>query len=209
MPYAGPPVISVASPLALGSASPRRKELLERIGIPLVAVPAQVDERRLAGENAESYLERVTRQKLELASADARAAGAAVVLAADTIVLVDDEIMGKPEDAASARAMLARLSGRAHQVRTRFALGLPGAIRASMHAETVSTDVYFRPLDRDEIARYVATGEGDDKAGAYAIQGIGSFAVSRIAGSYSNVVGLPICEVVLALQRHGCLRSFP
>jgi septum formation protein len=103
--------------------------------------------------------------------------------------------------------MLSRLSGRAHQVRTRFALAPPGG--TPLHAETVSTVVHFRTLDAQEIARYAATGEGRDKAGAYAIQGIGSFAVRGIEGSYSNVVGLPICEVVLALERHGCLSSFP
>lgn len=177
------------------------------MGIPLVAVPVDVDERRLGGENADDYLARVTEDKLKLASADARSAGAAVVLAADTIVLLGEEIMGKPEGEASAAAMLARLSGRAHQVRTRFALALPGG--AALHAETVSTLVQFRALDAGEVARYVATGEGNDKAGAYAIQGIGSFAVRGIEGSYSNVVGLPICEVVLALQRHGCLGAFP
>jgi septum formation protein len=207
LPYAGAPVISVASPLALGSASPRRKELLERIGIPLVLVPVDVDERRLEGEKADDYLARVTARKLELASADPRAAGAAVVLAADTIVLLGNEIMGKPDGEGSAVAMLSRLSGRAHQVRTRFALAPPGG--TPLHAETVSTVVHFRTLDAQEIARYAATGEGRDKAGAYAIQGIGSFAVRGIEGSYSNVVGLPICEVVLALERHGCLSSFP
>ena len=200
-------MITVASPLALGSASPRRKELLERIGIPLVVAPVDIDERRLAGENPEDYLARVTARKLELASRDPRAAGAAAVLAADTIVLLGDEIMGKPEGEGSAVAMLSRLSGRAHQVRTRFALARPGG--PPLYAETVSTLVHFRALDAEEIARYAATGEGRDKAGAYAIQGIGSFAVSGIEGSYSNVVGLPICEVVLALKRHGCLSSFP
>lgn len=200
-------MITPASPLALGSASPRRKELLERIGIPLVVAPVDVDERRLEGENADRYLARVTAEKLALASRDARAAGAAVVLAADTIVLLGDEIMGKPEGEGSAVAMLSRLSGRAHHVQTRFALARPGG--PPLHAETVSTVVHFRALDAEEIARYAATGEGRDKAGAYAIQGIGSFAVSRIEGSYSNVVGLPICEVMLALKRHGCLSSFP
>jgi septum formation protein len=200
-------VISNAAPLALGSASPRRRALLEQVGIPLVAFAADVDERHLAGESAETYLARVTAAKLARAAADARAAGSEVVLAADTVVLADGEIMGKPESDEHGAAMLSRLSGRAHQVRTRFALGRPGG--AAFHEDTVTTAVHFRPLDAAEIARYVATGEGRDKAGGYAIQGIGSFAVARIEGSYSNVVGLPLCEVILALKRHGCLGPFP
>jgi septum formation protein len=204
-------VISVASPLGLGSASPRRKELLERIGLPLILIPADVDESTVAGESADAYLERIAARKLEHALADERARPTAVVLAADTVVLLDDEVLGKPKTAADAGAMLSRLSGRAHHVRTRFALGRatrPGP-SPLICAETVSTVVHFRKLERDEIARYVATGEGADKAGGYAIQGIGSFAVSRIEGSHSNVIGLPICEVVLALKRHGWLGPFP
>jgi len=204
-------VISSAAPLGLGSASPRRKDLLDRLGIPLVVVAADVDERRAQGEDPGQYLERITHDKLDRVAADERASVASVILTADTIVLLDDEILGKPEDTNHAQAMLARLAGRAHDVRTRFALGWPDG-RGSptlIHAETVSTRVQFRALDDEEINRYVASGEGADKAGGYAIQGIGSFAVSRIEGSYSNVVGLPVCEVVLALQHHGFLGAFP
>jgi len=200
-------VISAARPLALGSASPRRRELLDRVGLPLIVVPTNIDERRLAGEACDRYLERVTMDKLSAAGADPRAAQAAVVLAADTIVLVDDDILGKPSSAAEAHTMVSRLSGRAHDVRTAFALAQKGA--EPLHYEVVSTVVHFRVLDAGEVARYVATGEGADKAGAYAIQGIGSFAVRRIEGSYSNVVGLPVCEVLIALQRHGFLGPFP
>jgi septum formation protein len=107
--------------------------------------------------------------------------------------------------------MLTQLSGRAHEVRTCFALGRPGQASASatLHVEVISTVVHFRPLSADEVARYAHTDEGADKAGGYAIQGIGSFAVPRIEGSYANVVGLPVCEVVLALAHHGFIRSFP
>jgi septum formation protein len=204
-------VISSAAPLGLGSASPRRKDLLDRLGIPLFVVSVDVDERRAPGESPSRYLERVTRAKLERVAADERASVASVILTADTIVLLDDEILGKPEDSSRAQEMLSRLSGRAHEVRTRFALGWPKGSGTTdpIHAETVSTRVEFRALDEEEIMRYVASGEGADKAGAYAIQGIGSFAVSRIEGSYSNVVGLPVCEVVLALQHHGFLGAFP
>jgi len=204
-------VISSAAPLGLGSASPRRKDLLDRLGIPLFVIVADVDERRTQGESPAAYLERVTRNKLERVAADERASVASVILTADTIVLVDDEILGKPDDANHAQEMLARLAGRAHEVRTRFALGWPQGrgSPALIHAETVSTRVQFRSLDEEEINRYVACGEGRDKAGGYAIQGVGSFAVSSIVGAYSNVVGLPVCEVVLALQHHGFLGAFP
>jgi septum formation protein len=202
-----------SKPLLLGSASPRRKALLETLGIPLVVIAVDADERRREGEMADAYLERVTLDKLERACADARAASASAVLVADTVVLGDDEILGKPSGAADAIAMLTRLSGRAHEVRTRFQLGRPNGATppfvTTLHAETVSTRVHFRTLEGDEIARYVATGEGMDKAGSYAVQGIGSFAVQRIEGSYANVVGLPVCEVVVALKHAGILAAFP
>ena len=202
-----------SKPLLLGSASPRRKALLETLGIPLVVIAVDADERRREGERPDAYLERVTFDKLERACADTRAASASAVLVADTVVLVDDEILGKPAGTDDAIAMLTRLSGRAHEVRTRFQLGRPkgatGSVVTTLHAETVSTRVHFRTLERDEIARYVATGEGLDKAGSYAVQGIGSFAVQRIEGSYANVVGLPVCEVVVALKRAGLLAAFP
>jgi septum formation protein len=219
-----PPVIDEKTPLGLGSASPRRKALLETLGIPLVVMTAEVDERRRGGEAPAFYLERVTRDKLEAVAAHDAARATSVLLVADTIVLLGDDILGKPTNDEDAVAMLTRLSGQAHEVRTRFLLGKAvekrsdaaaaasgsRSDRASLvYAETVSTVVHFRPLENDEIRRYVATGEGRDKAGAYAVQGIGSFAVRRIEGSYSNVVGLPVCEVVLALRRFGFLAAFP
>ncbi len=201
-------MISEETPLGLASASPRRRALLESLGIPLAVFSVDIDERRLEGEGAGPYLERVVGEKLYGALADRRARSASVVLVADTIVLLGDRILGKPADADDARAMLADLAGRAHQVRTRFAIGVPSSATV-LHAETVTTRVEFRGLDAIEIDRYVATGEGADKAGAYAIQGIGSFAVSRIEGSYANVVGLPVCEVVVALRGAGQLGPFP
>jgi septum formation protein len=199
-------------PLGLGSASPRRKALLETLGIPLVVIAVEADERRRPGEEPDAYLERVTLDKLVRACVDARAAATSAVIAADTIVLVDDEILGKPTSVEDATAMLTRLSGRTHEVRTRFLLGRrdggPGDV-TTLHGETVTTRVHFRALGSDEIARYVATGEGRDKAGSYAVQGIGSFAVQWIEGSYANVVGLPVCEVVVALKCSGLLAAFP
>lgn len=214
-------MIGPGSPLGLGSASPRRRALIEALGIPLIVVSADVDERPRENEAATTYLERVVADKLRAVVADARSERASVVLVADTIVLFGSEILGKPKSAEHARAMLTQLSGCTHEVRTRFALGVaeaaPGDAVAGkarrrekiVHAETVITTVEFRSLDRREIDGYVATGEGLDKAGAYAIQGIASFAVRRIQGSYANVVGLPVCEVVLALKRTGFLGVFP
>jgi septum formation protein len=205
------PVIDEKNPLGLGSASPRRKALLDTLGIPLVVIAVEADEQRRGGETPDLYLERVTRDKLERVAAREQAQSAAVLLVADTIVLLGDEILGKPADDEDAAAMLTRLSGRAHEVRTRFLLGKrsPDLRTACVHAETVSTTVHFRPLESSEIGRYVATGEGKDKAGGYAVQGIGSFAVRRIEGSYASVVGLPVCEVVLALRSFGFLPAFP
>ena len=205
-------VIGTTSPLGLGSASPRRKALLETLGIPLVVITADADERRRAAEPPTAYLERVTADKLERVGADDQAQGVAALLVADTVVLVGDEILGKPRDEDDARRMLGLLSGQVHEVRTRFAIGKPStnpsAVRV-LHAETVTTRVEFRALAPAEIARYVASGEGRDKAGSYAVQGLGSFAVRRIEGSYANVVGLPVCEVVVALQALGLLPAFP
>ena len=199
-------MISVRSPLGLGSASPRRRALLESVGIPLVVVSVDVDESKKQGETPEAYLARIVEDKLAAVLADERARAASIVLVADTVVLLEGAILGKPADADEARSMVTKLSGRVHEVRTRFALGVAAGV---VHAETVGTSVEFRDLEPGEIERYVATGEGVDKAGAYAIQGVGSFAVRRIEGSYANVVGLPVCEVILALRRAGQLGAFP
>lgn len=201
------------TPLLLGSASPRRREILAALGLPVVVLPAPVDEAVRAGEHAGAYLARVVRDKLAAVTARARSEGvvARAALVADTSVVVDGDVLGKPADVDEAAAMIARLAGRAHEVTTRFALGDLAAPdpSAPVHEESVTTRVVFRALDPDEIRRYAATGEGLDKAGAYAIQGIGSFAVARIEGSYGAVVGLPACEVVAALRRAGLLGPFP
>ncbi len=211
--------------MLLGSGSPRRREILTALGIPVRVAKADVDESVRPGEPADVYLERVVADKLAAVTRLSEVRGAGGVLVADTSVIVDGAPIGKPADEADARAMLRTLAGRAHEVWTRFAIGgaalatdelegvgsalatnvAPGALAA----ETVRTRVWFRDLDEDEIAAYAATGEGLDKAGAYAIQGIGAFAVERIEGSYSNVVGLPACEVVVALRRTGLLGAFP
>ncbi len=172
--------------------------------IPVVVRPSDVAEVVVAGETPSAYLARVVDAKFEAAIGMNEADRC--VLAADTEVIHGDEVLGKPPTPDVAKRMLERLSGQGHDVVTRFVVGTaPGASRAV----TVSTRVFFRSLSTDEIEAYVATGEGADKAGGYAIQGIGAFAVSRIEGSYSNVVGLPIAEVVEALRAIGALRAFP
>ena len=202
-------MIDAAHPLLLGSASPRRWQLLETLGLPLVRAVADVDEDPRPGEAVDAYLERIAGAKLAAVGATDAARASGAVLVADTAVVLGEVLMGKPRDDADAVAILRGLSGREHEVRTRFAVAAPERATSVLVAQTVVTKVRFRRLDEEEIDRYVATGEGRDKAGAYAVQGIGGFAVERIDGSYSNVVGLPVCEVVLALRRTGLLGAFP
>ncbi len=196
-------------PLLLGSGSPRRLDILRTLRIPTVACPAHADETAHDGEGASAYIERVVRNKL--VSVASRTADSTVggILVADTVVLVDGEILGKPRDAQDACSMLRRLSGRSHEVWTRFAVALPTDPASACYEATVKSNVVFRPLSEDMIRGYASSGEGLDKAGAYAVQGLGSFAVSRIEGSYSNVVGLPACEVVAALLETGLLAAYP
>ena len=131
------------------------------------------------------------------------AAAARAVLVADTSVIDEATILGKPASNDEAEAMIARLAGKTHEVWTRFAIGAPEAPARSLHEETVMTRVTFRSLTSERVRAYVASGEGTDKAGGYAVQGRGAGLVARIEGSYSNVVGLPACEVMVALERLG------
>jgi septum formation protein len=193
----------VPAPLVLGSASPRRREILDRLGLAHVVVAPSADETVLAGEGVAPYLARVVALKLEAVRRTLLpelAARSPVILVADTSVILEGDILGKPADRAEGHAMITRLSGKTHEVHTRFALG-DG--RDVLHAETVVTRVTFRALDPDELDAYAATGEGMDKAGGYAVQGRASGFVSRIEGSHTNVVGLPACEVVVALRKLG------
>ncbi len=171
--------------LILASASPRRAELLSAAGFEFRVEPAEVDERRLEGEPVERYVVRLAVEK-SLAGA-ARHPGA-VVIGADTAVVVGGEILGKPENDDDAARMLARLSGTSHVVWTGVALTRDG--RTASAAEQSS--VRFGPLTPEEIGWYIATGEPRDKAGAYAVQGLASRFIESVEGSYSNVVGLPI-----------------
>ena len=184
----------------LASQSPRRRELLSQIGVAHEVLRVDVDEQRRHAEPALDYVQRLARDKAAAGWAQVLAAGLAPlpVLGADTIVVVDDCILGKPVDAADARAMLQRLSGRAHEVLT--AVALCGA--HGMQATLSRTSVRFRQLDDDDIARYWASGEPADKAGAYGIQGLAAVFVERIEGSYSGVVGLPLFETAQLLTRY-------
>jgi nucleoside triphosphate pyrophosphatase len=202
--------ISANNPLCLGSRSPRRRELLSGLGLPLIIEPADVEESVLDGERPLIYLERVVEDKLvALCRKRPQANGVAAVLVADTIVVIDEEILGKPLDVADAARLLRRLAGRDHVVYTRFAIATGQGEPATVLRRTVSTRVRLRQATDDEIERYAATREGLDKAGAYAAQGIGSYLIERIDGSYTNVVGLPLCEVVTELQHLQLLAEFP
>jgi len=182
--------------LILASGSPRRAELLTQIGLTFAVRPADVDETALPGESPGCYVERLARIKAEVVAA---AAPGALVLGADTSVVVDGEILGKPSGPLSARATLMRLSGRTHQVLTAVALACDGDIRSCL----VTTDVTFRDLGAQEIDAYVASGEPMDKAGSYGIQGLGGIFVRELRGSYSAVVGLPLQETASLLADAG------
>ena len=183
----------------LASQSPRRSEILRSAGIPFTVRVADVDETVLAGESPADYVQRLAAAKaFAIESADGE-----TVLGADTTVVIDGEILAKPADAADARRMLARLSGRRHEVLTGICLRRG----ADVIRDYVTTGVVFARLSDAEIGEYVASGEPMDKAGAYAIQGLASKFVERIEGDYFNVMGLPVALVYRrlreAIQRRG------
>ena len=191
------------SPLVLASASPRRKQLLRQIGIPFRTITNRVNE------------DTVSREPLRNARLLAEAKAHAVVekcegswiLGADTIVVLGRVVLGKPADEDDAFAMLRQLSGREHRVITGFCIVASDAKKS--YSEAVVTRVTFRVLTKEEILGYVATGEPFGKAGSYGIQGIGAFLVKGISGSYTNVVGLPLCALVSALLANGAIKKFP
>ena len=182
------PIIAVVR-LILASASPRRAELLRAAGFEFEIRPVDIDERLKPGELPQAYVERLAREKAEARTeADRDLPPHTMILGADTAVVVDGLLLSKPEDDEDAGRMLRRLSGRMHQVMTGVCLRT--AKKAVSQVEV--TNVVFDRLTEDEVAWYVASGEGRDKAGGYAIQGLASRFIPRIEGSYSNVVGLPI-----------------
>ena len=185
----------------LASASPRRRELLALIGVRHEVRPADIDESLLPGEAPAAHAERLARGK---AHTIAEREPDAVVIAADTIVVVDGDVLGKPRDATEAHAMLRRLSGRTHTVLTAIAVAR-GALTESA---VESVDVTFRDLSDDEIGAYIATGEPMDKAGAYGIQGYGATIVERVDGDYFSVMGLGLRRLVELLERVGAPYTF-
>jgi septum formation protein len=193
--------------LVLASASPRRQELLRNAGIPFTVCPANIPEIPLAGESPRQCAERLARGKALTVFLQYPASA---VLAADTIVVVNGEILGKPRDEADAMRMLRLLSGRTHQVTTGVCLVGPSPETGNQKLKTRFEDtrsettlVTMTALTDDDIRSYIATGEPMDKAGAYAIQGMASRWIPRIDGDYSNVVGLPVALVRRMLQEHG------
>ena len=182
--------------LVLASGSPRRRQLLEMLGLEFRIVAPNVDETRQGSELPERYVTRLAREKARVVAGRERGA---VVLAADTTVVLRGEVFEKPQTPAAAVEMLAQLAGRTHQVMTAVAVARDGRLE---HAVDV-TDVTFRPLSGDQIAAYVATGEPMDKAGAYAIQGKGAALVEGIRGDFFGVMGLPLRLALELLERFG------
>ncbi len=201
-------MISRGTPLILGSASPRRREILSGLGLSIRVEPADIPEQVGAGEGPLEYVARIVAEKLN-AVAGRVSDPYAGVLVADTVVVIDGDVLNKPEGIAGAVGLLERIVGRTHTVYTRYAVSVAGEPAVAAVSRTVATEVTLRSASAQEIARYAASGEGLDKAGAYAAQGLGAFLIERIAGSYSNVVGLPACEVVLDLRALGLLGAFP
>jgi septum formation protein len=210
----------VSVPLLLASASPRRREMLERIGLAIEVHPADVDETPQAGEAPEAYVARIARAKAMVIArsgsagprSNAQRCGELIarsgasdhwVLAADTTVTLEGAILGKADSPEEATKMLRWLSGRAHQVLTAFVLVGEREGKTCVREGLVSTEVVMVDVDAATLADYVASGEWRGKAGAYAIQGIGAALVSEVRGSVTNVAGLPLAEVVAALREVG------
>jgi septum formation protein len=187
--------------IILASQSPRRKYLLEQAGITFRVIPSRFDERSIPPTIPENLVR-------TLAEAKARSVAEQYphqwVLGADTVVVIDNTILGKPDSQDDARSMLQQLSGRIHEVQTGYAILCHS--RGRCFSETIKTEVQFKKLTEPEIEWYIRTKEPFDKAGAYAIQGLGTFLVKRINGSYTNVVGLPVCEVIEFFITEGIIK---
>lgn len=199
-------------PLVLASQSPRRREILQQLGLAFEVIVSAVDEPEREREAPEAYALELASRKVaavvaRLSRERAATHGGAFVLGADTIVVVDDRVLNKPRDDEHAREMIGLLAGRFHEVITAVVLRQVGSALSKQIA--VRTRVAFRALSDDEVRRYVATGEGRDKAGSYAIQGIGTGIVRAIDGSHSNVIGLPASETIALLVEAGALESWP
>jgi septum formation protein len=191
------------SRLILASGSPRRRELLDQIGVRYRVTCADIDERQYAGEAARDYVQRMAMDKA--AAVLSREGPGRPILAADTIVVLDGVVLGKPCDAGHAAEILRRLSGRTHEVMSAVVLLAPGAaVRRTLNVSRVT----FAPLDDDWISAYCASGEPLDKAGAYAIQGLAAQRIERLEGSFSGVMGLPLYETSELLRAAGLLVQY-
>ena len=220
--------LQLAVQIILASQSPRRKDLLERMGFSVKVIPAQIDEVQFEGEMVENFVKRLAREKvlgvvgrLQTTLYPTDAAGQPItnaaggrrhietrwVIGADTVVVDGGQVLGKPADTAEAAAMLSRLSGTKHRVLTGFCIHDLKKNKEGVQA--VSTDVTFKRLSSAEIDKYISVGESMDKAGGYAIQGVGAYMVDSIVGSYTNVVGLPMCQVIEMMEEMGATDLLP
>ncbi|MFT7621030.1 MAG: septum formation protein [Myxococcota bacterium] len=216
----------MALQIVLASGSPRRKELLERLGFNVKAIPAQIPEERLPDETAEYYVKRLAREKVlsvvgrirttqytDGPKRISRVTGKSVdgslrwVIGADTVVVSGPQVLEKPRDNVEAYDMLLNLAGREHEVITGFCLF--DMDREKEGIQAVRTRVRFKPMTKSEVEKYVSAGESMDKAGAYAIQGVGAYLVEEIEGSYTNVVGLPLCQVIQMMEEMGAREALP
>ena len=195
--------INKENPLILASNSPRRKRLLKQIGLPFRSLPSQVDENQAPGEPPVKAV-LLAEKKAKAVYSQSKDSW---ILGADTMVVVGGRILGKPRDHEDIHSMLSRLSDKEHEVITGFCILDPSGEVA--HSEAITTLVKMKRLSKGEINAYVATGEPFGKAGSYAIQGVGAFMVESISGSYTNVVGLPVCALVKSLLALGALKDFP
>jgi nucleoside triphosphate pyrophosphatase len=187
-------------PLILASKSPRRRYLLEQAGLKFSVIPSDIDETKIPLSSPDAYVRILSEAK---ADSVAQKYPDKWVIGADTIVLNNDSILGKPESKDDARSMLKQLSGQTHQVLTGYAIFCKAKNRK--FSETVKTDVLFKHLTNEDIEWYIRTNEPFGKAGSYAIQGIGAVLVKSIYGSYTSVVGLPVCEVIEFLIKEGII----
>lgn len=192
--------LTVTDSFVLASKSPRRVELLQQMGIPVEVMPADVDETFLLDETPGKHALRLSEIKAETIAVFRPESW---VLGADTIVVIDEEILGKPTDSSEAGVMLRKLSDRLHEVFTGFTI--INKKRKIKVGEAVRSQVRFKKLSEEEIRWYIETPEPYDKAGGYAVQGLGAFFIREIHGSYTNVMGLPLCEVAEATQKIGAL----
>ncbi len=193
------------SGIVLASASPRRREMLERMGVAFLTIPAAVAEDLREGETPKDFVSRVSSDKA-FAVAQRNPAAGRWFIGSDTVVVCEGAIMGKPADKTHAARMLRRLSGTTHEVISAYAIY--DRLHSSWTRRVVRTEVRVRALTAEEIEGYIASGEPADKAGAYAIQGLGAFMVTGISGSYTNVVGLPLSEILADLEALGAHRMF-